>query len=421
MIEDNKTREELLFELQELKQKYDALKRVYSSNIESRDKKNITGNQKDTKELLKQKQLTSDAENSEAEIQKLNHELQIYQMELETQKEEMQQMNNDLKQNESQYKSLFENNHSVMLVLDPATGKIKEANEAACKYYGWTHTEICSKNIFEINPMSPDGLKKEMKKAQDEERKHFFFKHRLANGSIRDVEVYSGPIAIGNTSLLYSLVHDITDRKIAEENLQKSEEKYRKLVESLNDVVYEVTTEGIVEYVSKSCERVLGYTSEEVTGKNLLNYIHPDDRKMIVERLTKLSEKDYAYLEYRYINKLGETRWVRSSTTAIINDNIITGAYGTLTDVTERKLAEIQLLESKQIIEGIINTIPARVFWKDRNLVYMGCNTAFAADAGFTDTKDVIGKDDFQFLWHEEAEMYRSDDKEVIETRQPKV
>ncbi len=421
MSENSKTKKELIAELQELKQKYDALKRMYDLDNESRDKTSNIGNRPKTEELQKQKQLTSDAENSEADIQKLNHELQVHQVELELQNEEMLRINNELTQNESQYKSLFENNHSVMLVLDPATGKIKDANEAACKYYGWTHTEICSKNIFEINPMSPDGLKKEMKKAQDEERKHFFFKHRLANGSIRDVEVYSGPISIGNTSLLYSLVHDITDRKIAEENLQKSEEKYRKLVESINDVVYEITTEGIIEFVSKSCERVLGYTSEEVTGKNILNYIHPADRQMIVERLSKLSEKDYAYLEYRYINKLGETRWVRSSTTAIIKNEIITGAYGTLTDITERKLAEEKLLESKQIIEGIINTIPARVFWKDKNLVYMGCNTAFAADAGFTDTKDMIGKDDFQFLWHEEAEMYRSDDKEVIETRQPKV
>gem|GEM_PF-1163371 len=421
MSENSKTKKELIAELQELKQKYDALKRMYDSDNESRNKTSNKGNRPKTEELQKQKQLTSDAENSETDIQKLNHELQVHQVELELQNEEMLRVKNELTQNELQYKSLFENNHSVMLVLDPATGKIKDANEAACKYYGWTHTEICSKNIFEINPMSPDGLKKEMKKAQDEERKHFFFKHRLANGSIRDVEVYSGPISIGNTSLLYSLVHDITDRKIAEENLQKSEEKYRKLVESINDVVYEITTEGIIEYVSKSCERVLGYTSEEVTGKNILNYIHPVDRQMIVERLSKLSEKDYAYLEYRYINKLGETRWVRSSTTAIIKNEIITGAYGTLTDITERKLAEEKLLESKQIIEGIINTIPARVFWKDKNLVYMGCNTAFAADAGFTDTKDMIGKDDFQFLWHEQAPAYRSDDKEVIETRRSKL
>lgn len=383
MSEYFKTKKELIDELQELKQKYDALKRRYASENESQKDTYNTGNVSKT--------------------------------------EVFQRVNNDLTQDESQYKSLFVNSLSVMLLIDPETGDIKDANKAACKFYGWSHHELCNKKITELNSLSQAEVKAEMAKAKEEKRSHFLFKHRLANGELRDVEVYTGPISFGNIKLLYSIIYDITDRKLTEENLLKSEEKYRKLVESINDVVYEVTSDGTIIFASQSCERVLGYTSEEVTGKNLLNYIHPDDRKMIVERLTKLSEKDYAYLEYRYINKLGETRWVRSSSTAIINDNIITGAYGTLTDITERKLAEIELLESKQIIEGIINTIPARVFWKDRNLVYMGCNTAFAADAGFTDIKDVIGKDDFQFLWHEEAEMYRSDDKEVIETRQPKL
>ncbi len=82
----------------------------------------------------------------------------------------------------------------------------------------------------------------------------------------------------------------------------------------------------------------------------------------------------------------------------------------------EKKKAEEDLRSSQQITEGILNSIPVRVFWKDKNLVYLGCNKIFAKDAGFDSPKDIIGKDDYQMGWKEQAEIYRSDDKQVIET-----
>ena len=76
---------------------------------------------------------------------------------------------------------------------------------------------------------------------------------------------------------------------------------------------------------------------------------------------------------------------------------------------------------ARQIIDGVMNGIPARVFWKDKNLVYLGCNAAFARDAGFADPRDVIGKDDHQMAWRDLAEAYRDDDRTVIESGRPKL
>ena len=87
----------------------------------------------------------------------------------------------------------------------------------------------------------------------------------------------------------------------------------------------------------------------------------------------------------------------------------------------ERKQAEEALHASKLIIEGIINTIPVRVFWKDRDLIYLGCNAIFAQDAGFSNPKDIIGKDDTQMGWRDQAELYRNDDRQVIESGKPKL
>jgi PAS domain S-box-containing protein len=93
---------------------------------------------------------------------------------------------------------------------------------------------------------------------------------------------------------------------------------------------------------------------------------------------------------------------------------------GFFMDVTDRKRAEEALHASQQLIEGIMNAIPVAVFWKDKNLVYLGCNAICARHAGFTDPKEIIGKDDYQMGWRDQAELYRGDDREVIESGRPK-
>ena len=97
------------------------------------------------------------------------------------------------------------------------------------------------------------------------------------------------------------------------------------------------------------------------------------------------------------------------------------GAVGVNQDITERKQAEETLYESKQLLERVMDAIPARVFWKDRDLTYLGCNTAFASDAGFDDPAELVGKDDYQMGWQAQADLYRSADREVIETGRAKL
>ncbi|WP_243544895.1 PAS domain S-box protein [Pseudodesulfovibrio tunisiensis] len=117
-----------------------------------------------------------------------------------------------LKDREAQYRSFFENNHAVMLLIDPRTGEITDANPAAKSFYGYSRDKLKSMRIDEINTLSQEEIFREMAAARSERRKHFQFRHRLANGDVRDVEVYSGPIMVRGTQLLYSLVHDVTER-----------------------------------------------------------------------------------------------------------------------------------------------------------------------------------------------------------------
>ena len=86
-----------------------------------------------------------------------------------------------------------------------------------------------------------------------------------------------------------------------------------------------------------------------------------------------------------------------------------------------KKQIEKDQNQSKQMLQLILDTIPQRVFWKDRNFSFIGCNMSFAKDAGLNDPSEIIGKNDFELGWKDVAQLYRDDDREVMETDTPKL
>ena len=96
-----------------------------------------------------------------------------------------------LKESEESYRNLFDNHSAVKMLLDPDTGAILDANKAAAQYYGWTREELKHMTIQQINTLPPDVVNAEMSEVTLKGRVHFEFRHRRADGSIRDVEVFS--------------------------------------------------------------------------------------------------------------------------------------------------------------------------------------------------------------------------------------
>ncbi len=133
---------------------------------------------------------------------------------------EKYEMERELAKSEEKYRSLFENQYAVMMIIDPEDGQIIDANPAATDYYGWSYQELTSLKVNEINILTDEEIEMEMATASDGQSHTFEFRHKLADGEIRDVEVYSGPIKIGNKDYLFSIIHDITERKKAEEKIK---------------------------------------------------------------------------------------------------------------------------------------------------------------------------------------------------------
>ncbi len=126
---------------------------------------------------------------------------------------EKKELNRKLRESEAQFRSIFEQNSAVMLLISPETGSIVNANTASSSFYGYTVPEMTSMKITDINMLPQEQVRKEMQSARLGEKKAFVFPHRLKNGEVRTVEVHSTPLNIKGHTLLFSIIHDIEEQE----------------------------------------------------------------------------------------------------------------------------------------------------------------------------------------------------------------
>ena len=249
--------------------------------------------------------------------------------------------------NEILYRSLFENNHAVMLLIDPETAAIKDANPAACLYYGWSREELKKLRIDAINTLTIEEVAAQMNLARSEKRRNFFFKHRRADGGIRDVEVYSGPLTVKGETLLYSIIHDITDRVQAQELLTESERRLSTLMANLPGIAYRCLNDEFwtMKFVSNGCLDLTGFPPDHLLENHRTNYaelIHPDDRQMVWDKIqSSLERRSQFNLTYRIHRADGKEKWVLEIGQGVFSDTgDLLAIEGFITDITERIKAE---------------------------------------------------------------------------------
>lgn len=133
------------------------------------------------------------------------------------------QMEQALQQSEKRLQRMFRFHGAVMLLIDSENGAIIDANLSAERFYGYPRETLLAMNIADINILPREEIRSEMEHSLKHHRNHFIFEHKLANHSTRTVEVYSSPITMQDKDLLFSIIHDVTDRKLAEEAFRNME------------------------------------------------------------------------------------------------------------------------------------------------------------------------------------------------------
>jgi two-component system, sensor histidine kinase and response regulator len=282
---------------------------------------------------------TRELEQSQSETLELLNEQKV-------ENEKYRNAEEELKESEELFRNIFEYHTAVKLIIDPDTGNIIDANHAAESFYGWPKEQLKQMNIQEINPIYPKELKQAMERTKTREQNHFEFCHRLADGSFRDVEVFSSRIEVKGKFLLHSIVHDISKRKRAEKAISTSELRLKRAELASSSGNWELHLESQAVYASEGAMMVYGLDKNESNYTVLKAIPLPEYRPLLNESMNKLIEEDIPYdIEFKIKTAdNGIIKDIHSIATFNKEEGIV---FGIIQDITERKQTEAALKESE--------------------------------------------------------------------------
>jgi len=266
-----------------------------------------------------------------------------------------------LHDSERRFRQLFERNTSVMLLVDPDTGRIIDANATAAAYYGYPAGRLMGMSINDINTLSPQRIAEEMQMALHEQRNYFLFQHRLASGEVRDVEVHSTPISVAGHPELMSIVHDISTRV--------------RLASELDDVMQEqaaILNSGIVGIVKLTDRQILwsnmafadmlGYSGQELTGQaTRICYPSDQDYAAFAQAAYPVIESGQVFRgEVQFQRKDASLLWVRISGSLLRPQT--TETIWSMVDITQGKLADAARQTTLDLMHNIASRVPGVVY-----------------------------------------------------------
>lgn len=309
-------------------------------------------------------------------------ELEQRVQELEKSNFELKRVEDELRESEALFRSLFENHAVVQLVIDSESGNIIDANNSAATFYGWTREQLQQMRIQDVNTLPPEEIKQEMERARSNKRNYFEFNHQMASGSVRDVEVFSSKIQAKEKDLLHSVIHDITARKQAEKDLRESEESFSQLFESAPvPMAYASEVDGYRGTTwNEAWYRTFGYARKEADGRSgndIGLWVDSSDRSRFLEMAhgqndvtdfeTLLRRRDGAVRNCsvfgRFIDRAGH--------------RLLTAVY---LDITDRKQTEEALRFTHFAIEHMADA----AFWMTSDARFFYVNQAACRALGYS-------------------------------------
>lgn len=317
-----------------------------------------------------------------------------------------------LQESENKYHALFDNAGEGILILEE--DKFIDCNSMAMELYGASREEIIGKTPYEFSPkyQSNDELSKEkalkhINKALNGDQQQFEWIHESLDGKIKYTEVTLNLLKINEENYLMAIIHDISERVKAEENLKESEIKYKDLANLLPQIVCETDNNGLITFCNEVATDLTGYTNEELKNRNIFQMVIPEEKEKVKKNLHLIIEgKNSNDREFTIIGKDGSTFPVIIYSSPIIHNNEFMGLRSILVDISEIKHVQKSLESSKEKYKALIQASPEAVIVTDiaGKIIFVSPKTLEICKAW--KYEELINKSAFDFIsseYHEKA------------------
>lgn len=330
-----------------------------------------------------------------------------------------------LRESEHRYRSLFMDNHAAILLINPTTGQIVDANNSASEFYGYSIEQLKVLYLWQISTSSPEEILDRLVVASVQRIPHLVAEHRLASGELRQVETYNGPFTINGSVLIYSLVHDISDLRRTEVALAEEKERLAVTLRSIGDGVIATDAEGKITLLNDVACALTGWTATEALGKSLpevFNIIDENTRTPSINPVTRvLAAGDIIEIESHtvLISRDKHEYHIADSGAPIISaTGSIIGVVLVFRDVTEKFEIAEKLSRQQEEYKTIVNSVPALIFFKDLQNHELSVNRAYCEMMGLP--LECNGMIDVSSRFpQEDADQYFQDDLEVARSGIP--
>lgn len=298
-------------------------------------------------------------------------------LQLRKQIEERQTFEEELLERKQQYHVLFEENQSVMLLVDPEAGVIVDANPAACLFYGYEREELVGKSVFEINVLAEEDILSALNVAQSQRGSQFQFKHRLASGEQRDVEAFCSPMKVGGQTLLCSIIHDVTERLKTERNLEDQRDFLQSVVDGVVDPLMVISPDFKVMLMNKAAAAEVG--KDDLDDRTFFCHqishgsdkpCHGDEHPCPLLQVQQTGQP--VTMIHNHVKLNGERKIVEVYASPLWNkDGSLMAVIEGARDITDRLQAEAQLSENEMRLKHLahhdpLTDLPNRLLFDDR-------------------------------------------------------
>jgi two-component system cell cycle sensor histidine kinase/response regulator CckA len=320
--------------------------------------------------------------------------------------EQMKLAQTALAQSEEQFRQMFAKHSAMLYLVDSETLAIFDANEAAQKFYGYSRDEFAKLTVADLESLPDADVRNVIETTAGKDTCYGTFSHRLANGDLRDVEIYSTPILLKNRQFYFYIVHDITERKQTEAALKASEANYHAIFDAVNDgiFIHDLETGEILDINWKSCE-MFGYSRDEFPRLTPGKTTAPNSRFSMEEATRRMKEAAKGppqLFEWKAKHRDGSIFWLEVNLKKVT----ISGTERLLAvvrDISSRKATDDALRESEARFRSLVEATTDWIWETDVRDVLTYSSQTVKSLLGY-ETNEVLGTNPFGLVTVEDLD-----------------